>query len=86
MRLVNGTVDNEGRLEVCLNGVWGGVAPQLFDLFNAVIICNILGYNNGGMPFIIIINLLLILNNNKIIIHIRDKYKQGKMNNYRNRN
>ena len=48
MRLVNGTVAHQGRLEVCLNGVWGSVGDTGFDNFNANVLCNVLGYTIGG--------------------------------------
>ena len=47
LRLVDGVIDNEGRVEVCLNGVWGTInsEPQYKDYYgwnsaNAYLICN----------------------------------------------
>ena len=48
IQLVNGTVESEGRLEVCLSGVWGTVTDDLFDDYTAAVLCNILGYPIGG--------------------------------------
>uniref|UniRef100_A0A1X7VVG0 SRCR domain-containing protein n=1 Tax=Amphimedon queenslandica TaxID=400682 RepID=A0A1X7VVG0_AMPQE len=48
IHLVNGTFLNEGRLEVCSNGVWGSVCYSSFDFIDAVIVCRDLGYNSGG--------------------------------------
>lgn len=49
IRLADGPDVNEGRLEVCLHGVWGTVTDTFFDSFTARTICNILGYAAGGL-------------------------------------
>ena len=45
MRLVNSTIEYEGRVEVCADGVWGAVCGV--DVRVAVAICNTLGYGGG---------------------------------------
>ena len=39
MRLVNGVVDREGRLEVCVSGIWGRICSQQFSRSAARIAC-----------------------------------------------
>ena len=39
MRLVNGIVAREGRLEICVSGVWGRVCSQQFSRSAAHIAC-----------------------------------------------
>ena len=48
LRLVNGSGPHEGRLEVCLYGVWGSVGDNGFDDYNAGVLCHVMGYINGG--------------------------------------
>ena len=44
MRLVNGTEDWNGRLEVCINGQWGSVCERYFDDVDAQVVCKELGF------------------------------------------
>ncbi len=48
LRLVNGRVDYEGRLEVCLGGRWGTVCDDRFDSLEATVVCRQLGYSSEG--------------------------------------
>ena len=48
LRLVDGPVESAGRVEICINGVWGTVcALRLYDWNNnnARVVCRQLGYN-----------------------------------------
>jgi deleted-in-malignant-brain-tumors protein 1 len=41
-------VANEGRLEVCTNGVWGSVCNSGFSTTDAYVVCRQLQYTRGG--------------------------------------
>ena len=58
VRLADGIIDNEGRVEVCVNGVWGAVCDQGWDKTDAHVVCTQLGHPELGI-FVIIILLLL---------------------------
>ena len=45
MRLVNSTIEYEGRVEVCVDGVWGTVCDV--DAPDANALCNVAGYAGG---------------------------------------
>ena len=50
LRLVNGGSANEGRLEICINFVWGTICDNIYssDTNNAKVVCRQLGYEVDG--------------------------------------
>lgn len=45
VRLMNGTITNEGRVEVCINGIWSSVCDANWTQHDATVVCNQLGYS-----------------------------------------
>lgn len=45
IRLTDGPDSYQGRLEVCLNGVWGTVCRDSFDGSDAMVACKQLGFS-----------------------------------------
>ena len=48
VRLYDGIIENEGRLEFCVNGVWGSVCDDGWDKTDAHVACIQLGYPELG--------------------------------------
>ena len=52
---VNGTVrlenggNNYGRVEVCVNNIWGTICSDFWDYVDASVVCSQLGYSPYGM-------------------------------------
>ena len=48
IRLVGGTENYEGRVEICINDQWGTVCDDSWGNTDAQIVCNQLGYEPQG--------------------------------------
>ena len=48
LRLAGGNIANEGRVEICLNNVWGTVCDDSWRNVEAAVVCQQLGYNTQG--------------------------------------
>ena len=51
LRLVGGQSANEGRVEICINGVWGTVCHSSWSSNDARVVCRQLGFSGSGINF-----------------------------------
>ena len=52
LRLVGGNIPNEGRVEICMNNVWGTVCDDLWSSIDATVVCRELGYFTQGQTLV----------------------------------
>ena len=48
IRLINGSVENEGRVEMCYGNMWGTICDEHWDIMDANVVCRQLGYQSTG--------------------------------------
>ena len=51
VRLVGGSVPNEGRVEVCYNNEWGTVCDRSWGDIDAEVTCRWAGFSRSGNEF-----------------------------------
>ena len=48
VRLVNGFTAYEGRVEICVYGIWGTICDNGWGTSDAAVVCRQLGYSSTG--------------------------------------
>ena len=49
LRLAGGNIVNEGRVEICINNLWGTVCDDSWGSNDASVVCRQLGYPTQGL-------------------------------------
>ena len=66
VRLVDGVLKNEGRVEICYQNQWGTLCHNNWDDTDAGVVCTQLGYSSLGINIIYSRNLLFLIQDYKI--------------------
>ena len=49
MRLSGSSVDNAGRIEICVEEIWTSLCDESWDFKDAKVVCKELGYSHYGI-------------------------------------
>ena len=49
VRLADGVLEQEGRVEVCVNGVWGSICGTGWNAIDGYVLCKQLGFDDAGL-------------------------------------
>ena len=49
VRLVDGVLEQEGRVELCLDGVWGSICGTGWDAIDGYVLCKQAGFDDEGL-------------------------------------
>ena len=60
IRLVGGSTDNEGNVQICYNNAWGSVCDDYWGMTDSDVVCRQLGYQLYGKRFFVQKYILLI--------------------------
>ena len=52
LRLAGSNVDNEGRVEICLNNEWGTICDDNWSIKDANVACRVLGFSGTGEIYV----------------------------------
>jgi len=55
VRLLGGSVPNEGRVEICFNETWGTVCDDFWSTNDAKVVCRQLGFSRNSEYDIIVV-------------------------------
>ena len=61
VRLVGGSVENEGIVEFCRDGYWGEVCRTDWDVQDAIVVCRELGYDVESQCYLLNFGVWLLI-------------------------
>ena len=67
MRLRGSSLEYRGRVEICVNGVWGTVCDDLWGSIDASVVCRQLGFSRFGKIMYFMANIHDMYHNNNIL-------------------
>ena len=60
VRLFGGETESEGRVEICVHGLWTTICDEEFEDADALVICREVGFSPKGTQIIFLMSLLII--------------------------
>ena len=72
MRLADGVLAQEGRVEVCVNGVWGSICGTGWNTIDGYVLCKEAGFDDAGLKLHILLvqfTSVIVVNHNTLLLY-----------------
>ena len=61
VRLVGGSTDNEGNVQICYYNAWGSICDDSWESYDSMVVCRQLGFHSYGIYLYIVMFIIFVL-------------------------